>query len=96
MAGRVAVALGCVASSACAVTVCKPRHVKAIISILPFMGTSSNRSAPRFVRPGKLLFEMEGVPVDIAKEAMRLAAHKLGLKTSFVVRPGVATEVAAK
>jgi large subunit ribosomal protein L16 len=48
------------------------------------------------VRPGKLLFEMEGVPVDIAKEAMRLAAHKLGLKTSFVVRPGMATEVVAK
>jgi large subunit ribosomal protein L16 len=48
------------------------------------------------VRPGKLLFEMEGVPVDIAKEAMRLAAHKLGLKTTFVARPGVATEVVAK
>jgi large subunit ribosomal protein L16 len=40
------------------------------------------------VRPGKILFEMEGVPVDIAKEAMRLAAHKLGLKTTFVIRPG--------
>ena len=47
-------------------------------------------------RPGKILFEMEGVPVDIAKEAMRLASHKLGLKTSFVVRPNLKTEVAAK
>jgi large subunit ribosomal protein L16 len=48
------------------------------------------------VRPGKILFEMEGVPVDIAKEAMRLAAHKLPLKTTFVVRPNVKTEVAVK
>src|SRR6201985_416107 len=48
------------------------------------------------VRPGKILFEMEGVPVDIAKEAMRLASHKLPLKTTFVARPHVKTEVAAK
>jgi len=39
---------------------------------------------------------MEGVPVDIAKEAMRLASHKLPLKTTFVVRPNISTEVAAK
>jgi large subunit ribosomal protein L16 len=48
------------------------------------------------VRPGKILFEMEGVPVDIAKEAMRLASHKLPLRTTFVVRPNVKTVVAAK
>jgi large subunit ribosomal protein L16 len=48
------------------------------------------------VRPGKILFEMEGVPVELAKEAMRLAAHKLPLKTTFVVRPGMKVEVAAK
>ena len=48
------------------------------------------------VRPGKILFEMEGVPIEIAKEAMRLAAHKLPLKTTFVVRPGMKVEVAAK
>jgi large subunit ribosomal protein L16 len=48
------------------------------------------------VRPGKVLFEMEGVPVEIAKEAMRLAAHKLPLKTTFVVRPGFVPPVAAK
>ena len=40
------------------------------------------------VRPGKILFEMEGVPVDIAKEAMRLASHKLPLRTRFVQRHG--------
>ncbi len=41
------------------------------------------------VRPGKLLFEMEGVTVDIAKEAMRLASSKLPLRTVFVQRPNV-------
>jgi large subunit ribosomal protein L16 len=38
------------------------------------------------IRPGKILFEMEGVGVDIARQAMRLAAHKIGLKTKFVSR----------
>ncbi|MBV9669813.1 MAG: 50S ribosomal protein L16 [Acidobacteriales bacterium] len=40
------------------------------------------------VRPGKILFEMEGVPTEIAQEAMRLASHKLPIKTQFVQRPG--------
>ena len=50
------------------------------------------------VRPGKLLFEMEGVTVEIAKEAMRLASNKLPLRTIFVQRPNVqpsATKAAA-
>ncbi len=38
------------------------------------------------VKPGRILYEMEGVPVEIAQEAMRLAGHKLPLKTSFVTR----------
>ena len=38
------------------------------------------------VRPGKILFEMEGVPVEVAKEAMALASHKLPIKTKFVSR----------
>ncbi len=38
------------------------------------------------IKPGRILFEMEGVPVEIAKEAMRLAAHKLPMKTKFVLR----------
>lgn len=38
------------------------------------------------VRPGMILFEMDGVAEDIAKEAMRLAAQKLPVKTKFVVR----------
>ncbi len=43
------------------------------------------------VKPGKVLFEMSGVSEDVAKEAMRLASHKLPIDTRFVVReePGV-------
>ncbi len=40
------------------------------------------------VKPGKILYEMEGVPEDVAKEAMRLAAHKLPMRTRFVGRQG--------
>ncbi len=38
------------------------------------------------IKPGRILFEMEGVGEDIAREAMRLAAHKLPIKTRFVTR----------
>jgi large subunit ribosomal protein L16 len=38
------------------------------------------------VRPGKILFEMEGVTPDVAREAMSLAGHKLPIKTKFVSR----------
>ena len=38
------------------------------------------------VRPGKILYEMEGVPREIAMESLRLAAHKLSVKTKFVER----------
>ena len=38
------------------------------------------------VKAGRVLFEMEGVTHDVAKEAMRLASHKLPLKTRFVER----------
>ena len=38
------------------------------------------------IRPGRILYEMEGVHRDIAKEAFRLAAHKLPVKTKFVER----------
>ena len=40
------------------------------------------------VRPGKILFEMEGVTLADAREAMRLASHKLPLRTRFVARVG--------
>ena len=38
------------------------------------------------IRPGRILYEMEGVPRDVAKEALRLAAHKLSVKTKFIER----------
>jgi large subunit ribosomal protein L16 len=40
------------------------------------------------IRPGKILFEMEGVAPEIARQAMRLAAHKIPLETKFLVREG--------
>ena len=41
------------------------------------------------IRPGKILFEMEGVGVETAQQAMRLAAHKIPMKTKFVSRESV-------
>jgi large subunit ribosomal protein L16 len=38
------------------------------------------------VKPGRVLYEMEGVTEEIAREAFRLAAHKLSIKTKFVAR----------
>ncbi len=38
------------------------------------------------VKPGRVMFELAGVPEEVAREAMRLAAHKLPIKTKFVAR----------
>ena len=50
----------------------------------------SGKGAPEYwvavVKPGRVLFEMSGVPVEVAREAMRLAAHKLPVKTKFITR----------
>ena len=43
------------------------------------------------VRPGRILFELGGVPEDAAREAMRLASHKLPLKCQFVKREETST-----
>jgi large subunit ribosomal protein L16 len=40
------------------------------------------------VKPGRVMFELAGVPEDEAREAMRLAGHKLPVKTKFVMREG--------
>ena len=52
----------------------------------------SGKGAPEFwaarVKPGRILFELEGVPVIVAKEALALAAEKLPIKTRFVSRVG--------
>lgn len=48
------------------------------------------KGAPEYwvavVRPGRMIFEAEGVPLEVAKEALRLAAQKLPVQTRFVVR----------
>ncbi len=50
----------------------------------------SGKGNPEFwvavVKPGRVLFEIGGVPEEIAREAMRLAAYKLPIKTKFIVR----------
>jgi large subunit ribosomal protein L16 len=53
----------------------------------------SGKGNPEFfvakVRPGTILFEMQGVSEEVAREAMRLAAHKLPVKTKFLVKEDV-------
>ena len=53
----------------------------------------SGKGAPEFwaarVKPGRVLFELDGVPVQVAREALELAAAKLPIKTRFVARVGV-------
>src|SRR3954449_1460262 len=50
----------------------------------------SGKGAPEgwvaVVKPGRILFEMAGVPEPLAREAMRLAAHKLPIETKFLVK----------
>ncbi|EKF02232.1 ribosomal protein L16 [Tolypothrix sp. PCC 7601] len=53
----------------------------------------SGKGNPEFwvavVKPGRILFEIAGVSEEVAREAMRLAAYKLPIKTKFIVRPQV-------
>ena len=50
----------------------------------------SGKGSPEYwvavVKPGRVLFEMEGVAEDVAREAMRLAGHKLPIKTKFLTK----------
>ena len=47
------------------------------------------KGAPEYfvavVKPGRIMFEVSGVPIDVAKEALRLAAQKLPVKTKFII-----------
>ena len=56
----------------------------------------SGKGSPEYwvavVKPGRVLFEIAGVPEDAAREAMRLASHKLPCKTKIVAREAVETE----
>ncbi len=51
----------------------------------------SGKGSPEYwvavVKPGRIMFEIAGVSEEIAREAMRLAAYKLPIKTKFIVRP---------
>jgi large subunit ribosomal protein L16 len=51
----------------------------------------SGKGSPEFwvavVKPGRIMFEADGVPREVAIEAFRLAAKKLPIKTKFIVRP---------
>jgi len=54
------------------------------------------KGAPEYwvavVKPGRIMFEAEGVPMEVAKEALRLAAQKLPVTTKFVVRRDYSAE----
>ena len=56
----------------------------------------SGKGSPEYwvavVKPGRVMFEMAGVEVEAAREAMRLASHKLPIKCKFVVKESAATE----
>ncbi|MDO9280385.1 MAG: 50S ribosomal protein L16 [Pseudomonadota bacterium] len=53
----------------------------------------TGKGAPEYwvavVRPGRVLYELEGVPEDVAREALRLAGHKLPLQTRVIKREEV-------
>lgn len=57
----------------------------------------SGKGSPEYwvavVKPGRILFEMGGIPEEEAREAMRLAMHKLPLKCKFVKREELSKEV---
>ena len=56
----------------------------------------SGKGSPEFwvsvVKPGRVMFEIAGVPEDVAKEALRLASHKLPIKTYVIERESVETQ----
>jgi large subunit ribosomal protein L16 len=77
------------------------RHGKLTIRVFPDKPITSKPAETRMgkgkgapsewvvvVRPGRVLFELDGVPFTTAREAFRLAAHKLRVRSRFVVRTG--------
>ena len=56
----------------------------------------SGKGSPEYwvavVKPGRVMFEIDGVPEETAREAMRLASHKLPIKCKFVVKDTEETE----
>lgn len=89
-----------------ALTRCTKRGGKVWVRIFPDKSVTakpaetrmgSGKGAPdhwvAVVKPGRIMFELGGVPEDVAREAMRLAGFKLPLKTRFVKREGLGGEV---
>jgi len=85
-----------------AMTRCIKRGGKIWIRIFPDRPTTKKPAETRMgkgkgapegwvaiVKPGKILYEMEGVEESLAREAMRLASHKLPIRTRFVIRVGL-------
>ena len=75
------------------------RHGRVWIRIFPHLPVTrkphdvnmgKGKGNPEFyvarVKPGTVMFEMSGIDVDLAREAMRLAAHKLPVKTKFMIK----------
>jgi large subunit ribosomal protein L16 len=52
-------------------------------------GKGAPESWAAVVKPGRILFEMEGVTPEVARQAFRLAAHKISIRTEFLERGGV-------
>ena len=56
----------------------------------------SGKGSPEYwvavVKPGRVMFEMDGVAEDVAKEAMRLASHKLPIKCKFITKSAAESE----
>ncbi|MFN7302457.1 MAG: 50S ribosomal protein L16 [Bacteroidia bacterium] len=55
------------------------------------------KGAPEYwvavIKPGTIMFEVDGVPLEVAQEGMRLAAMKLPVATKFIVKPDYAEEI---
>ena len=60
----------------------------------------SGKGSPEFwvavVKPGRVMFEIGGVPLAVAEEALRLSSHKLPIKTKMVTRPDYVEEAAVR
>ncbi len=56
----------------------------------PEVGMGGGKGSVEFyafpIKPGRVIFEVDGIPEDMAKEALRLASHKLPIKTKFIKR----------
>jgi large subunit ribosomal protein L16 len=63
---------------------------KPVTQTAPETRMGKGKGSPEFwvsvVKPGRIMFEMGGIPKELAQEAMRLAAHKLPIKTRFITR----------